>query len=76
MRRNEEQDVILPTEDNSKPGVADANGVLQHGCKHRLEVAGRATNDLKNLRRGCLLLQRFREVGCAFGEVRFADAVR
>jgi hypothetical protein len=28
MRRNEEQDVILQAEDNSKPGVADANGVL------------------------------------------------
>jgi hypothetical protein len=37
-------------------GIADANGLPQHGCKHWLEVAGRATDDLKNLRGSRLLL--------------------
>jgi hypothetical protein len=35
---------------------------------------GGATDDLKNFRRGSLLLQRFREVGCALGEVGSALA--
>ena len=46
-------------------GVADTNGFLQHGCKNRLQIARRATDDLKHLRRGSLLLQRLRKVGCA-----------
>ena len=37
MRRNEVQGVAIPAIDISKLGVADADGVLQHGCKHRLE---------------------------------------
>jgi len=41
--------------------VADADGSLQHGCKHRLKIAGRAADDLKHLRRGRLLLQRLGE---------------
>ena len=69
MRRNEVQGLAVPAIDISKFGVADANGILQHGCKHRLKIAGRAADDLKHLRRGRLLLQRFREVGGAFGEV-------
>ena len=50
-------------------GVANADGVLQHCCKHRLKIAGRPADDLKHLRRGRLLLQRFSEVGGALGEV-------
>ena len=69
MRRNEVQSVAVPTVDISKLGVADADGLLQHGRKHWLKIAGRATDNLKNLRRGRLLLQRFGEVGCAVGEV-------
>ena len=59
MRRNEVQGVAVPTIDISKLGVADADGVLQHGCKHRLKIAGRAADDLEHLRRRRLLLQRF-----------------
>ena len=69
--------LAVPTVDVSKLGVANANRVLQHGRKHRLKIAGGAADNLKHLRRGRLLLQRFGEVGGAFGEVRrCAGAVR
>ena len=38
----EMQDFAVPAKDISKLGVANANGILQHGCKHRLKIAGRA----------------------------------
>ena len=53
---NELDSVAVGAINISKRGVADANSLLQHGGKHRLEVAGGATDDLKNLRRGRLLL--------------------
>ena len=56
MRRNEVQGVAIPAVDISKRGVADADGILQHGCKHRFKIAGRAADDLKHLRRRRLLL--------------------
>ena len=40
MRRNEMQDLAVPAKDIAKLGVADAGGILQHGCKHRLKIAG------------------------------------
>jgi hypothetical protein len=48
-----------PTGNIAKSGIADANGLLQHGCKHWLKVARRAADNLQHLRRRCLLLQRF-----------------
>ena len=57
MRRDEVQGIAIPAIDISKLGVADADGFLQHGCKHRLKIAGRAADDLEHLRRRCLLLQ-------------------
>src|SRR5258705_8659572 len=39
--------------------------LAQHRVEYRSEVAGRATDDLKNLRGRRLLLQRLREVACA-----------
>ena len=59
MRRNEMQGVTIPAVDISKLGVTDADSILQHGCKHRLKIAGRAADDLEHLRRRRLLLQRF-----------------
>ena len=45
----------------------------QHGGKYRLEVAGRAGNDLQHLRCGRLLLQRFGELlACAAARPRTA----
>ena len=40
MRRHEVQGVAIPAIDISKIGVADTDGILQHGCKHRLKIAG------------------------------------
>ena len=66
--------VAVPAIDISELGIADANRVLKHRRKHRLQIAGRATDNLEHLRRRRLLLQRFSEVGRAFGEVRGALA--
>ena len=49
MRRHEVEGVAIPAIDVSELGVADANGFLQHGCKHRLKIAGRAADDLEHL---------------------------
>ncbi len=56
MLRNELKNVTVTTVDCAKARVANSHHVFQHGCKHRLEVAGGATDGLKNLRRGSLLL--------------------
>ena len=69
MRSGEAKSVAVPTIDIAEFGITDANGVLQRGGKHGLQVAGGATDDPEHLRRGRLLLQRFREVVGAFGEV-------
>ena len=60
--RNKVKGVAVPAIDISELGVADANRVLQHGSKHRLQFAGRAADDLKYLGCGSLLLQCFRKV--------------
>ena len=72
MRRNKVQAVAVPAIDIPERGLADADRILQHGRKHRLKIAGGAVITLEHFRRSRLLLQRFREVGCAFGEVRGA----
>src|SRR5262249_15811744 len=51
--------------------LANSRGVLQHGLEHRLQLAGRAADDLQHLRGRGLLLQCLGEllfqvgVGCA-----------
>ena len=42
--------------DIAELGIADANGILQHGRKHWLKIAGRAADNLEHLRRSRLLL--------------------
>ena len=42
MRRKKVQGLAVPAVDISKRGVADADGILQHGRKHRLKIAGGA----------------------------------
>jgi hypothetical protein len=46
----------------AEPGLADAHRVLQHGLEHRLELAGRAADDLQHLGGRGLLLQRFAQL--------------
>ena len=43
----------------AKLGLADARSVCQHGLEHRLQLAGRRTDDAQNVGGGRLLLQRF-----------------
>ena len=59
MRRNEVQNVAIPAVNVSKLGVANADGIFQHGRKHGLKIARRTADNLKHLRRCRLLLQRF-----------------
>jgi hypothetical protein len=56
MRGNEVRDFVVPAKDTPELSVADTNGFLQHGLEYRLKIAGGATDDLKYLRRGRLLL--------------------
>ena len=57
VRCNEVQGIAVPAKDIAEVGVADADGFLQHGGKHRLKIAGRANDDLKHFRGGRLLLK-------------------
>ena len=50
-------------------GSTNSHGVLQHGCEHRLQLAGRAANDLQDRRGRGLLLQRL-------GELFFKSSMR
>jgi hypothetical protein len=68
-RRDKAELLSLPKIERAKLGVAYADGLLQHGCKHRLKIAGRAADDLEDLRGRGLLLQRFAEVGCALTQL-------
>ena len=65
MRCKQVQDLAVPTVDIPKRGVADANGVLQHGSKNRLKIARGSANDLEHFRRSRLLFQRLAEISGA-----------
>src|SRR5262245_40415562 len=56
VRRRKVKGSTVPVIDVSLRGVTDADGFLQHGLEHRLEVARRAADDLQNFGCGCLLL--------------------
>ena len=70
MRRDEAKSAVLVKIEYAEFGVADANGFLKHGRKHRLKIARRAADDLEHLRRGRLLLQGLGEVSWCAGAVR------
>ena len=65
MRCDELEAIAVTAVNIPELGVADADGLLQHCCKHRLKIAGRAADDLEHLRRRRLLLQRLGEFGRA-----------
>ena len=48
----------LAQEHLAKLGLADRDGMLQHGLEHRLQLARRAANDTEDLGCRSLLLQR------------------
>ena len=72
----EVQSLAIPAVDGSKLGVADADGLLQHGFEHGLEITGRAADDLEHLRGRGLLLQELGEVGGALAKSACVDAAR
>ena len=49
MCRDNAEGLAIPTKDVAEVGVADARRILQHGCKHRLQIAGRAADNLEHL---------------------------
>ena len=54
MRRNEVQYLAVPAIDSSKL-ASQMRTAFSSTVRNRLNVAGGATDDLKDLRRGCLL---------------------
>src|SRR6516225_996129 len=64
-RRTNAKEFALVEPEIAELGSTDSNGILQHCCEHWLKIAWRATDDLKNLRRGRLLLQGFRKLARA-----------
>src|SRR5579863_9557337 len=59
VRCQEAERRAVPAIDIPERGVANADRILQHGCKYRLRIAGKAADDLKNLLSCRLSLQRF-----------------
>src|SRR5262249_34857057 len=62
--RDQVQKLAIPPINIPKLRVTYADSLLQHGCKHRLKIAGRAGNDLEHFRVRGLLLQRVGELAC------------
>ena len=58
MRLDKPQAIIFPAIDIARLGLAYPRSVLQHGLKHRLQIAGRRTDNLQHVRRGRLLFER------------------
>src|SRR6516162_7479991 len=50
-------------------GLAEPRRVRQHGVEYRFKLTGRSGDDLKHLRRCCLLLQRLGKVSGALAKV-------
>ena len=59
MRRNQVQAIAVPAKDIAELGIAEANGILQHGSKHRLKITGRVADDFQYLRCCSLLPSGF-----------------
>ena len=65
VQRDEPKRVSIVQQEVAKFGVADAYCVLQHGLKHRLQLAGRTADDLEDLGGRRLLLQRLAQLARA-----------
>ena len=47
---------------SAESGPAESHGIRQHGLEHRLQIPGRAGDDLQNVGGGCLPLQRLAQL--------------
>jgi hypothetical protein len=50
-------------------GIAQSGGRLDQRVKHGLQIESRTAYDLKHVGGGCLLLQRFCEIGGALAQL-------
>src|SRR5262245_6915649 len=59
----------------AEPGLANAHCIGQHGLEHRLQLTGRAANDLQHLGSRGLLLERLGKVLACLGQLpsRFGE---
>src|SRR5215467_6494771 len=55
--------------ERAKLGLAEPRRVRQHGLEHRLQVAGRAADNLQYFRGRCLLLQRLSSLPTCLGKL-------
>jgi hypothetical protein len=69
VHRDGTKGVALAKVQIAKLGAAKAHGFLKQGRKHRLEIAGRAGDDLQHFRCRGLLLQRFGEIVSALTQL-------
>ena len=60
--RHRNDGAIVLVEQRAELGLANARRILQHRVEHRLQLAGRAGDDLQHLARRGLLLQRLAEI--------------
>src|SRR6266478_2720511 len=59
VERDSSDEVSLVKNHGTEFRPADTRGILQHFLEYRLQLAGRGTDDFKNLRSRRLLLERF-----------------
>jgi hypothetical protein len=68
MRCYEAKCIAFTKTERAEFGIADADRFPQHGCKYRLQIAGRTADSLKDLRTRCLLLQCLSKVRGALAQ--------
>ena len=78
VRRHETKSACLMEIEGAEFGTADAYGFLQHACKNRLKIAGRAADNLKYLRGGCALnlLPSIATLGCVSSPIVRHSAIK
>ncbi len=57
MQRDPSKSISLAQQENAKFCIANPYRILQHGLKHRLQLARRAADDFQHVSGGGLLLQ-------------------
>jgi hypothetical protein len=63
------ESVAIEPEHGPEFCLTDARRVLQHCLEHRLQLAGRSTDDPQHLRGCCLLLQCFAQIVGALAQL-------
>jgi hypothetical protein len=69
--RNRAEGVAIVQVQYREPGLANTCCVREHRFEHRLQLAGRAADDLQHLGRCCQLFQRIVPLTCESSNFRF-----